>query len=47
MHWFSIENVIVGYLKRNKIIVLFLYDKPGGRHEAGKGGSKRTSHVGC
>ena len=38
MHWFSIENVIVGCLKRKKIIVFFLYDKYGGIHEAGQGG---------
>ena len=46
MHWFSIEKVIVGCLKREKIIVFFLYNKSGGRHEAGQGGPKRTSHVG-
>ena len=27
-------------------IVFFLYNKPGGMHEADQGGPKRTSHVG-
>ena len=32
--------------KEKQIIVFFLYNKPGGMHEAGQEGPKRTSHVG-
>ena len=32
--------------KEKQIIVFFLYNKSGGKHEAGREGPKKTNHVG-